>query len=135
MWTWCKIFYPKSVYPINRYDLHGKYKWEKFVLRLGQFLVFDLHDAGSGLIFAKGRLSYETIINKYMHTHSEVVSLFVEFTVANEYGGGKLGGVARVHVDISVNTFVRSKKSAEHWDQHRAEHWTAYPIVPISTGA
>jgi len=58
----------------------------------------------------------------------------VEFNIANEYGGGKLGGVVRMHIDISVNTFVRSKKSTEYWDQHRVEHWTAYPIVPISTG-
>lgn len=118
----------------HRYDLHNKYKWEKFILRLGQFLVFDLHDAGSGLLFAKARLSYETIINKYIYTNTDIVSVFIEFTIANEYGGGKLGGVVRMHIDISVNTFVRSKKSVEYWDTHRVEHWTAYPIVPISTG-
>lgn len=119
---------------LNWRDLSGRLRWERFVMRLGQFLVLDLHDAGSGLIFAKGRLSYDTIINKHIATTSETVTVFVEFTVANEYGGGKLGGVARMHLDLSVNVFVRTKKSADFWDTHRSEHWTSFPIAPISTG-
>jgi hypothetical protein len=119
---------------LNWYDVSNTLSWERFVLRRGQFLVFDLHDAGSGLLFAKARLPYSTIINKYMATRNEVVTVFVEYDVANEYGGGKLGGVARMHLDLSVNTFVRTKKSAEFWDTHRSEHWTSFPIAPISTG-
>lgn len=116
------------------YDLHGKWKWEKFVLRIGQFIIFDLHDGGSGLIVAKCKLSYENIMYKHLETKTEIVSVYLEFNIANEYGGGIIGGVARMHLDLSVNTFVRSKKSTEYWNQHRIEHWKTFPIAPISAG-
>lgn len=119
---------------LNWYDLSNKLRWERFVLRLGQFLVFDLHDAGSGLLFAKAVLPYENILNKHLATKTDIVTVFIEFNIANEYGGGKMGGVARMHLDLSVNVFVRTKKPVEFWDTHRSEHWTNFPIAPISTG-
>jgi len=119
---------------LNWYDLQGKWKWERFILRIGQFIVFDLHDAGSGLLVAKCRLPYTDIMYKYLDTKTDIISVFLEFIIANEYGGGTIGGVARLHLDLSVNTFIRPKKSTEYWDQHRIEHWKTFPVPPISTG-
>jgi len=119
---------------LNWYDLQGKWKWERFILRIGQFIVFDLHDAGSGLLVAKYRLPYTDIMYKYLDTKTDIISVFLEFIIANEYGGGTIGGVARLHLDLSVNTFIRPKKSTEYWDQHRIEHWKTFPVPPISTG-
>ena len=119
---------------LNWYDLQGKWKWERFILRIGQFIVFDLHDAGSGLLVAKCKLPFTDIMYKHLDTKTDIISVFLEFIIANEYGGGTIGGVARLHLDLSVNTFIRPKKSTEYWEQHRIEHWKTFPVPPISTG-
>jgi hypothetical protein len=119
---------------LNWYDLQGKWKWERFILRIGQFIVFDLHDAGSGLLVAKCKLPYTNIMYKHLDTKTDIISVFLEFIIANEYGGGTIGGVARLHLDLSVNTFIRPKKSTDYWEQHRIEHWKTFPVPPISTG-
>ena len=119
---------------LNCYDLQGKWKWERFILRIGQFIVFDLHDAGSGLLVAKCKLPFTDIMYKHLDTKTDIISVFLEFIIANEYGGGTIGGVARLHLDLSVNTFIRPKKSTDYWEQHRIEHWKTFPVPPISTG-
>lgn len=118
---------------LNWYDLPAKWKWESFVFRAGQDVVFDLHDAVSGLIFGKARLPYEYLMAKY-RDDSDVIITYIEFKIANEYGGGRTGCVLRVKVDLGINTFIRSKKTADHWDKHRIHHWTTYPLTPISAG-
>ena len=97
---------------MNLYDLAGKYKWETFIMRLGQSVVFDLHDGGSGLVFGKARVLYEDIVRSPRDPQGMTI-MYLEFHIANEYGGGKTGGVLRLHVDLSVNVYVRPPKAPE----------------------
>ena len=118
---------------LNWYDLPGKWKWETCIFRAGQVIIFDLHDAASGLIFGKAKLSYEELLIKH-RPECDVVTKYLEFQLANEYGGGRTGCAIRVHIDLGINTFIRPKKSAEYWNRHRIHHWTNYPLTPISAG-
>ena len=118
---------------INWFNLNGRWKWEPFILRVGQVLVFDLHDGGSGLLIAKARLPYEYIMSKALDLNG-VLTIYAEFNIANEYGGGKLGSVIRFHADTTVNIYNRPKKNVEYWNKHRIHHWKHFPLAPISTG-
>lgn len=118
---------------LNWYNLPTRWKWNTFIFRAGQVVVFDLHDEGSGLIFGKAKLTYEALMLKHK-VDRDIISMYLEFQFANEFGGGRTGCVIRVHVDLAINTFVRSKKETEHWDKHRIHHWTNYPLTPVSTG-
>jgi hypothetical protein len=132
---------------LNFLGLDSTWRWETFLLRMGQSLVFDLHDGGSGLVFAKSRLTYEELMCRTKRPLREgipesdnkgqlqyEVTTYLQFTVANEYGGGTFGGVVRMFLDLSVNIYVRPKKSVEYWDQHRIHHWKNFPLTPINTG-
>jgi hypothetical protein len=96
-------------------------------------VVFDLHDAASGLIFGKAKLPYEELMLKYREER-DVVTMYLQFQFANEFGGGRTGCAIRVHVDLAINTFIRSKKDVQFWNSHRVHHWTSYPLTPISSG-
>lgn len=124
---------PESRMTINWYDLPGRWKWQPFVLRIGQVVMFDLHDGGSGMVVAKCHLPYESLMVK--EPINDIVTLYVDFQIANEYGGGSLGAVLRVQLDLSVNIWVRPKKDVEYWNEQRVHHWQTYPLTPISTGA
>lgn len=121
---------------MNYYGLSTRYKWESFVLRTGQYVVFDIYDGNSGLIVAKCSLPYEEILNKNCidNQMEAEASVFIGFDIAAEYGGGRTGGVVRLRIDLSVNIYKNTKKSPEHWDAHRSQHWQSYPLIPICFG-
>lgn len=125
-----------SAYVLNFMELFGRFRWEEFILRMGQEILLEIRDAGSNLVVAKAILPYPMFISK-LPGDQEIFesSLFIVLDVANEFGGGKLSGVLRVRLDLSVNVFVRTKKSAVYWDQHRPQHWRFYPLTPINFGA
>jgi hypothetical protein len=138
----------KSDLVLNFLGLDSTWRWETFLLRMGQSLVFDLHDGGSGLVFAKSRLTYEELMCRTKRPLREgfpesdnkgqlqyEVTTYLQFIVANEYGGGSFGGVVRMFLDLSVNIYVRPKKSTEYWDRHRIHHWKNFPLTPINTGS
>ena len=75
-------------------DLSGQWGWPKVNLRLGQSVVMDFHDGGSGLIFCKLRLRYEML--ESVLDENEIVTCYCEAEIANEYGGGITGVVRAV---------------------------------------
>ena len=120
---------------LNYYNLHTKFRWEPFIMRRGQVVQMDLHDAGSGLIIGKCILPYEDILDTFPEKQHEFdLTVYGHFQIANEFGGGHIGGVIRVHVDLTVNLFSRSKKNEAYWSEHRSQHWKHFPLTPICFG-
>lgn len=114
-------------------DLEESEGFQKCILRIGQHFIFDLHDAGSGLIIAKAKLTFEEIMS-CQKDENDMIGAVLKFEIANEYGGGESTGVLTLHLDLTVNVFVRQPKPPEYWDKHRIQHWKTYPLTPIATG-
>jgi hypothetical protein len=106
-------------------DLSGQWAWPKCNLRLGQMLIFDFHDGGSGLVFAKLRVTYE-MLEACVADENEKITCYCEAEIANEFGGGITAGVITASVDLSVNYWKRPLKSTEYWNEHRIHHWKTY---------
>lgn len=134
-----------KLYILNYFNLHIRYKWESFILKQGQVVVVDLHDARSGLLFGKCTLPYEECFNPHtlasvLNKEEEFLTTVFEsivplvFTIADEYGGGQLAGIMRLSLDLSINLFTPSQKPSTYWDEHRMENWSVYPLPPISYG-
>jgi hypothetical protein len=154
-----------TLFQLNYYNVSVRYKWESCLLRRGQEIIFNLHDANSGLLFAKCIFPYEKLY-KYpieepsynITTNSSIgggsegsvilqkkkeeegnkyefiSTAFLNFAIANEYGGGSIGGVIRFHIDLTVNQYQFEQHDDNHWNQHRSHHWTIYPLPPITYG-
>eukprot|EP01038_Epipyxis_sp_PR26KG_P005825 gene5825-8032_t len=120
-------------FALDWYGLHMKYKWESFQLRVGNMIIFDIHDANSGLVVAKTSITYEEIMHTDRDEHN-IATVYLLFKIANEYGGGTLGAVVRIHIDLSINVFVRPLKTDDYWNTFRRQHWCDYPLPPISIG-
>jgi hypothetical protein len=114
-------------------DLSGQWGWPNVTLRLGQNLIFDWHDSGSGLIFAKLRVQYE-MMEAVPVDSEEILTMYCEAEIANEYGGGITAGVLRAKVDLQCNYWQRPLKPPVYWEKHRIHHWKTYPVPTISAG-
>lgn len=149
----------KDLFILNYYNVSVRYKWDPCILRRGQEIVFNLHDANSGLIFGKCIFPYEklyklpvvssSIVNNLSASYTassatdqqklsyddELISTnYLLFQIANEYGGGTIGGVVRFHIDLSVNRYEFTQHPDEFFAQHRSQHWGVYPLPPITYG-
>jgi hypothetical protein len=126
----------KDLFILNYFNVSVKFKWEKCILRRGQELIFNLHDARSGLLFAKCVYPYERLY-KFPLTGNEEefeTTSYLLFTIANEFGGGQIGGLVRFHIDLTVNEYQFTQRPEEYWKMHRAHHWSIYPLTPITYG-
>ena len=123
----------KKEMKIDYYNLPEVEQWAPCLSRLGQHVVFDFHDAGSGLIFAKFSTSYEYLVSR-VRDEDGCVAMYAKFDIAQEYGGGSASAVIRYHVDLSCNVWLRPLKPAAFWDRPRIHHWHLYPLTPIATG-
>ena len=132
LWIGNRGLDPKDMHLTYR-DLSGQWGWPKVNLRLGQSIVFDFHDGGSGLIFCKLRLRYE-MLEACSTDENEIVTCYCEAEIANEYGGGITAGVIRARVDLSVNYWERPKKGPDYWLKHTVHHWNTFPLIPVSQG-
>jgi hypothetical protein len=117
----------------NWYNLSETEGWDSFAMRVGQVLVFDLHDAAAGLIIAKGKVPYEAVLSK-KRDGDDRIAFAVDMKIANEYGGGSFTALVRVFIDLSIMKYVRPPKPPEYWEKHRIHHWKTYPLSPICTG-
>jgi len=115
-------------------DLSGQWAWSPVNLRLGQMIIFDFHDAGSGLVFCKLRVNYE-MLEKSRADENDMLTCYCEADISQEYGGGVCAGVLKCSVDISVNFWKRPVMDAEYWKEHRVQHWKTFPLIPISQGS
>jgi hypothetical protein len=126
----------KDLFILNYFNVSVKFKWEKCILRRGQELIFNLHDARSGLLFAKCVYPYERLY-KFPLTGNEEefeTTSYLLFTIANEFGGGQIGGLVRFHINLTVNEYQFTQRPEEYWKMHRAHHWSIYPLTPITYG-
>eukprot|EP00605_Chrysophyceae_sp_TOSAG23-4_P000956 GSChrysophyteH1.ASY1.ANO1.1056.1 assembled CDS len=132
LWTSNRGLKKKDMH-CSYYDLCGQWAWPDCNLRLGQMIIFDFHDGGSGLIFMKLRVNYE-MLEACKADENEMLTCYCEAQIAQEYGGGSTAGVLRCSVDLDVNFWKRPLKTPEYWEEHRVHHWKTFPLIPISQG-
>ena len=58
----------------------------------------------------------------------------LNFKCTDSYGGIVLKGRLKVTADLNGGDWVFYDRSPEYWKLKRPQHWTTYPITPISTG-
>jgi hypothetical protein len=120
---------------LNWKNLTETNSWTPVIMRLGQVIVVDLHDGGSGLVFAKTHIHMEQMAALALTpTNGNRISMFVTFNIANEYGGGTFSGIANIDVDLTVNVWIRPPKPPEFWNTHNIHSWTTYALPPLMAG-
>jgi len=133
MWTTDRVLKKKEMV-LEWRNIPQSEGWQPAVIRIGHSLIFDIHDGGSGLIFAKMALPWELIAIQTPDDEG-IVSVFCQFEIANQYGGGTTSGVIRLMVDLSVNVWLRPPKTSEYFEEKvQPQHWRVYAITPLCTG-
>ena len=133
MWTTDRVLKKKEMV-LEWRNLPETEGWQPAVIRIGHSIIFDIHDGGSGLIFAKMSLPWELMALQAPDDEG-VISIFSQFEIANQYGGGTTSGVIRLSVDLSVNVWLRPPKTPEYFEEKvQSQHWRVYAITPLCTG-
>ena len=124
----------KKLYWGNLDEKYAGIKWPS--LRRYQDLKFDFFDGGSGLLFGYVKVNYSEFILNDKERLGGVFDVTCNLRIDKSYGGGNVSGSIKLSVSYHPIEFKRPIQSSGYWEaaEKRSQHWTLYPLTPISTG-
>ena len=110
-------------------------------------------------VIAEGKVSFDEIFEKYeqhvmlekkmcgdvksVMTEADLTTsvaadkpffVTVKLKCSAAFGGIELTGKLKITADINGGDWEFIERPDEYWNNKRPQHWTTYPIIPISTG-
>jgi hypothetical protein len=104
-----------------------------FKVRVFQDIIFEVLDAGSGLLVGQLRVGFDELMTQERNADN-IATFFCDLQYSPNYGGGIAKGSIRFIVDTREEAFKLPPMPEDYWDHHQSQHWATYPITPISTG-
>jgi len=132
-------------------------KWSDFVVKNYQTLLVKFTDANESVI-CEGKITFDDLLfyygqhialdKKVSGGNSTISDMDLTNSFAcdkpfdipltmkctEQYGGVEIASKLRVTMDLNGGDYVFPDRNDEYWLSKRSQHWTTYPITPISTG-
>ena len=106
-------------------------------LRIFQDIYFDFMDAASGLLWGKAKVNYIDFVATDADKKGGEFVVATKLLTERNFGHGEhipIPGFVKIKVNYLPLEWHRPDMPQEHFEQKRAQHWTLYPLTPISTG-
>ena len=95
---------------------------------------FEFKDAGSGLLWAHAKVNYMDFVTKDINKEGGDFEVDITMVMEKDFGRGRVHGKLKLRVDYLPLDFKREVHKEEFFLKKRAQHWTTFPLLPISTG-